>query len=201
MSRTANRMTAGELADQLRADPAAVVQRARRDSESAARTAVYRAEQAEMLAELRKVGIDIQLVSDLVNTSTNYGQAIPILVKHLPRPYSEATREGIARALAVPEARAWWSILLDEYRSAPATRGRASVKEGLAAALAATASDEVIGDLVAVATDPSQGETRVLLLSALRRSKEVEAKRALRELATDPVCAGEIASWKRRRGT
>jgi hypothetical protein len=71
-------------------------------------------------------------------------------------------------------------------------------KSGLAVALAATATEDVMDRLIDLAKDRSHGSSRLLLLKALRRSKSTVAKRAIEELASDPDLAKEIASWKRK---
>ena len=148
-------------------------------------------------------------VWDLVNTSANYAEAIPVLLRHLLLPYSDRTREGIARALAVPTARTAWPTLVEEYRKAPMGMGprapgeaeelRLGAKDGLACALAATATEDVMPELVALAKDPSHGPSRCLFLSALKRSKSDMARAALKELASDPDLKKEIASWRHDR--
>lgn len=167
----------------------------------AARASRVRAEQAPLLSELRDLGLSINALSDLINTSERYPRAVPVLLKHLLMPYSDVTRQTLARALAVPEARYAWPTLLGEYRKAQVGKGddgiRLGAKDGLAVALAAIATDDVIGDVIALAKDMGNGESRGLLLSALRRSKTAAAKEALAELATDPELAKEIASWRR----
>jgi len=189
-------MTAAEHQKLLDADPVFVARQQESNRLITERIAQLKAEQRVLLEELHAIGLNIQLVSDLVNTSTKYEQAIPILLKHLKLPYSSATREAIARALAVPEARFAWRTLADEYCKSPVMENLSSVKDGLAAALAATATDAVIGDLINIAKDRSHGTTRVILLRALKKSKSPKAKQALEELASDPALAKEIASWK-----
>lgn len=63
------------------------------------------AEQELLLADLRRAGHSIKSVWDFVNTAESYPNAIPVLMNHLMRPYRDKTREGIARALSVREAR------------------------------------------------------------------------------------------------
>jgi hypothetical protein len=95
-----------------------------------------------------------------------------------------------------------WGILANEYRKEPHLplgEGQGRAKQGLAAAVAATATDDVIEELIMLAKDPAHGDSRVILLDALKKSKSVAAKRALTELAIDPVTAKEIASWKKSR--
>jgi hypothetical protein len=54
-------------------------------------------------------------------------------------------------------------------------------------------------ELVALAKDRAQGDSRLLLLRGLRKSKSQIARRALEELASDPALSKEIASWQRAR--
>jgi hypothetical protein len=103
-------------------------------------------------------------------------------------------REGIARALAVPEAKSAWKVLLRLYREEQ--DGRA--KDGLAVAIAAVASDDVIGEVVALARDPRLGSSRLLLLRALERSADPRAGDALKELVADLELKREVEAILRR---
>ncbi len=165
----------------------------------AERSEYLRAEEEPILADLRAVGLEVKSVWDLVNRSSPYPGAIPILLKHLIRLYSDRTREGIARALAVPDAKDAWPLLATEYRKAPVGEEngiRLGAKSGLAAALSAT--DDVIAQLASLAKDRSNGDSRLLLLRGLRKSKTAVARDALQELADDPALQKEIASWGKR---
>lgn len=193
---------------QLQSDPQFVSRREAQEREWAERSARLRAEEEPILADLRGAGWDVESVWDLVNTSIGYPEAIPILLKHLLLPYSDRTREGVARALAIPEAKYAWQTLVAEYRKAPMGIGiiapsdtkefSLGAKDGLACALSATVTRETVEELVRLAKDRSHGSSRLLLLRALRRSESPAAKQALTELASDPDLAKEIASWKRR---
>ena len=156
-----------------------------------------RDEQAPLLADLRAAGFDVKSVWDFVNTSDSYPAAIPVLLKHLTHLYSGPIREGIGRALAVREARSAWPMLADLYRKepTPSQPGRC-LKDGLAVALSETVTDATMDELIALAKDRSHGESRLLLLSALKGSKLPIAKTAIAELADDPDLAKEIASWR-----
>lgn len=57
-------------------------------------------------------------VWDLVNSAQPYEHLLPVLAEHVTRPYHKRTREGIARALAVREAKGTGipRTLLDELR-------------------------------------------------------------------------------------
>ena len=183
----------------------------RKDRERAERLVRTQAEQVPIVKELAEVGIEIGSLSDLIMRKTSYTAAIPVLMKHLVQPYSDITRETIARSLAVPEpeVRKAWPILVQEYRKAPIGLGIVApgdtkeyplhAKDGLAVALSATVTDETIEELIALAKDPSLGGGRVLLLAGIRKSRSPAAKHAIEELASDPALAKEIASSSKGR--
>lgn len=159
-----------------------------------------RQEEEPIVRDLHAVGYDVASVWDLVNTSARYAKAVPVLLKHLRLPYSEATREGIARALAVdePAVQSAYVELVEQYRDAPFGAGRGRAKGGLACALAAAATETTLPHLAALVLDRQQGPSRVLLLSALRKSKSALAKQTLRTAESDPELRKEIASWRRK---
>jgi len=61
---------------------------------------------------------DNRSVWDLVNTAEPYPQLLDTLAEHVKRPYLKRIREGIARALAVREARDTYipRVLMDELK-------------------------------------------------------------------------------------
>jgi hypothetical protein len=191
---TKKKLTAAELMAKLNADPEFVAKRAREEEERLKREAEYRRAEAPLVDELRAAGYQVQSAWDLVNTPGSYPKAVPILLAHLPRPYPAAVREGIARALAVREASCGWEVLTRLYRDEHEVRA----KDGLAVAIAAAANDELICDVIALAQDPSQGPSRLLLLGALERSADPRARAALMDLGTDPDLAKEIQAILRR---
>lgn len=189
-------MTAEEWFAIRAADPAYQKMRAEKDAALAEKERIFEDDAAPLSEDLKLVGWDVKTAWDLVNTATPYPSAIPVLLRHLNKPYLDRNREGIARALAVPDAAYAWPILKAEYLSAPAGSG---AKSGLAVALSATANDEVIEELATLAKDRANGDSRLLLLDGLRRSRSPIARDALKELANDPALAKEIASWGKAR--
>jgi len=181
----------------LEADPDWVAKRAEEESVRQQREAEYRRAEEPLVAELRGAGYAVESAWDLVNTSTPYPEALPILLSHLQRPYPGAVREGIARALAVRPARFGWDVLTRLFRQETEER----VKDGLAVAIAATADEEVIDEVIALARDRQHGSSRLLLLRALERSKSPRARAALMELGTDPELEKEIQVNLRRLKT
>ena len=201
---TRKRITAGELMAKLNADPQFVAAREREDAERQQRKASHRIAEAPLVEELRAAGFDVESAWDLVNTPGSYPTAVPILLAHLPRPYPPPVREGIARALAVPETKAaGWTLVTRMFQEEPAERA----KDGLAVAISASADDDVIDDVIALARDRRNGPSRLLLLRALERSTVPRAR------ATPPnspsasaptptsACstpAGSVAPWSCR---
>lgn len=129
------------------------------------------------------MGFAVDSVSDLVNTEKPYPEALPLLVEHLRRPYPDRNREWIARALAVPDAKFAWEPLLTMYRQEPAGT---DAKDGLAVALSAMADRDDIEELIALTQEPRHGESRILFLASLKRSRDQKARQALEQAVRDP---------------
>jgi hypothetical protein len=185
---TGGKVTAAELMAKLNADPKYVAARQREEEERQKRAEEWRRAEAPLVDELKAAGFAVESAWDLVNTPGSYPAAVPILLEHLPRQYPAAVREGIARALAVPEAKVGWDLLLRLYRD----EREARAKDGLAVAIAAAADDGLIDDVIVLARDAQHGASRLLLLSALERSANARARAALMELGTDPDLKKEV---------
>lgn len=172
--------TAAELMAELQADRGFTAERDHRAAELERREAAWREAETPLVGELGAAGVAVTSVWDLVNTAAPYPAAVPILLDHLERPYPDRVREGIARALAVPEATSGAAALVALYRREPA---ETDAKQGLAVALAQTASED---ELAALAAAPEHGTSRMLLLGGLRRSREaLEALTRDREIGAE----------------
>jgi hypothetical protein len=107
-------ITAGELLEQLAHDEDYQRRMAALEAELAPLYAAVRADEAELVEEIRQLGFDIESVWDLVNNKAHpvlqprftgpYPEAYPILVAHLARPHHQRIREGIIRALTERDA-------------------------------------------------------------------------------------------------
>jgi hypothetical protein len=188
MAEKRKKVSAQELAAQLAADPAHQARFRQQEEERLRWEAELTVAEAPLVAELAAQGLTVNSVWDLVNSAKPYPGAIPILLRHLSRSYPDRIREGIARALAVPDARQAWPALIAAFRAEP----QSGTKQGLAAALAAITGDDVLDELVALLRDPKHGESRVLLVNPLGRSRDPRARRALMELGADPVLAKQV---------
>jgi HEAT repeat protein len=152
--------------------------------------------QVPLVEALRTAGYELKSVWDLVSVKTPYPQALPILLDHLTRPYPGRIREGIARALAVPEAKFAWDRLVKLYKE----EQEKDAKDGLAVAVAAiaVAHKELVEQIIPLARDTKLGSSRLLLLVALERSPDPRARATLMELGTDPDLKKEIQVILRR---
>lgn len=193
-----NRKTAAQLMAELESDPEWVASRDRKAELRARRAAEFREAEAPLMEALRSSGFELESVWDLVNTSQPYPRALPILLDHLDRPYPDRIREGIARALAVPDAGFAWSTLRRLYAAEPPGT---DAKDGLAVALAETATDDRVQEIVELLADAEHGESRLLLLQALERLGSSTAEHALLELEADPALGREALAVRQRRSS
>ncbi len=173
-----------------------VERRRQQDEERQKRAAEWRRAEAPLVDELRAAGYAVNSAWDLVNTSTPYRSALPILLAHLPRAYPAPVREGIARALAVRDTKreGGWALLTRLFREETEKRA----KDGLAVAISAAADDEVIAEVISLARETQHGSSRVLLLRALERSTAPQARAALLDLGADPGLAKEVQAIFKR---
>lgn len=157
-----------------------------------------RAEQSDLMNELANHGIFYPSLGSMLNSSGPYKAAIPILFEHFKRDYSLPTRESIARCLAVPDAHYLLPQFVPMYRAEPnlLEGKRNPIKDGLAVAIAGSSGKDDIALLAELVQDRSLGDSRLLLLRRLRRSKNALAKQAILSVATDPDLEKEISSWK-----
>jgi len=182
--------TAEEFLRELAADPQFVRRQEEREAERRQLERQLRDAEAPLLRDLADVGVDVESAWDLVNTSTPYPDALPVLLDHLGRDYPDPVREGIARALAVRGDAAFaWATLLRLYRQEPAGT---DAKDGLAVALAAVATGRELNELIELAADARHGESRILVIGGISRLRSAEARQALDRLADDPVVGTEV---------
>lgn len=105
--------------------------REERERRWAEQLAILRKSEEPLVAELTAAGWPPNIkpsseggphsVWNLVNTTEPYPHFLPILAKHLSRPYHKRVREAIVRALAVNEAKGTDipHLLMDELKRKP----------------------------------------------------------------------------------
>jgi hypothetical protein len=189
-------ITAGELLEQLAADPEYQARMAKKQAEFDKRDAELERAEQPLLKALAAIGINVTTVYDLVNTRLAYQEALPVLLEHLQRPYPVEIREGIARALAVRGARFAWHRLRELYAEEEDPR----MRDVLALAVGNSADQTVLDQVISLARDPQHGNSRLMLLFALKRFKrDPRAWHAIQDLATDPTFAYEIGRYLKGR--
>lgn len=177
-------MTSEQLLNLLNSDPNWVDMM--KDKEKKIHEAGERITIAEssLVSDLNKTGLNVNSVWDLVNSKRiDYAPAVPILMKYLRQENYTEIRDGIARALAIPAANAFWDELVNLYR----TEKNSRVRQGLAVAVANAASEKNLKEIMALCVDEDMGETRVILMGAFARFPSDFSFRAVSELKEIPI--------------
>jgi hypothetical protein len=188
-------MTAAELMASLHGDES--YQRRTQEAEAARQARAEELRQAEkaIVADLRSAGIEVQSVWDLVNSSAPYPDALGVLLRHLERGgYPDRVMESLGRAMAVGPAAFAWEILRRLYLRAHGP----GEKEGLAVALAASATADHLDGLIALLHEGT-GDTRIHLLRAIKRVGGSRGRDLLESLRSDPTFGREAQALLKAR--
>lgn len=176
--KTKTKITAAELMERLQKDKEYTGIMKEKEEKLKEFQELLNKDEQPIIKDIEKVGIKINSVWDFVNTSEPYPVAIPLLIKHLKKNYHQRTKAGIARALAVPEAReSAWEVLLDEYDKAtsdeeiedPKKRG---YKDGLAAAISFLADKSRMDIIFELVRNKRHGKSRVFFVENLFKLRE-----------------------------
>ncbi len=181
-------ITAAELMAQLAQDKDYLARTAAAEAEREVRAQELRRAEQPIVADLRAAGVEVTSVWDLVNTAEPYPAALPVLLDHLQRGgYPDRVMESLATALAVGPAAFAWPTLRELYMNAT---GRGEV-EGLAVALAASATPDHLDGLIDLLHEESRGDTRVHFLRAIKRVGGQRGRDILTQLRSDPLFGPE----------
>jgi HEAT repeat protein len=138
---------------------------------------------------LSKVGLKVNSVYDLVNSSDNYPEAIPILVDMLHKVNSDIIKEGVARALTIRNAgKEVAKALIKEFRSYKASTKREEyTKWAIANAILVVADNSFFEDIVNFIKNKEYGSGMVggMLVKAIAKMKNPRKKEILLELLMD----------------
>jgi len=135
-----------------------------------------RKEQAQLLAELSDVGIRAESVWDLVNTADKYPAAIPVLLRHVVLPYNKRIKEGIIRALTVNYAGPEVFRELIRQFCEQTDNSPNSLKWVLGNAISEVATPADAETVIALAMDPSHGDSRDSITQRLPRVVKNKAR-------------------------
>lgn len=143
--------------------------------------------------ELAEVGIQAD-VWDLVNTSESYPDALPILVRHLSRPYHHRNKEGIVRALAVKEAKGIANkAVMKEYHRLPKENPEIDPDEqwifhyrwAFGNTMCVIVTEDDLDELIEIVMDESNGASRDGFVEALGKLKSPKVVDVMKQLVND----------------
>ncbi len=141
-------------------------------------------ETKSLLDELNRLGLNITSVWDLVNTKDKYPNAIPVLLAHLIKDYSEKNKEGIIRALAVKEAIGKASTaLIAEYNRIP--KDKMLLRWAIGNTIYTTITENDVESILPVVQDKTNGMSRQMFVAALGKVKSEKSENILINLLDD----------------
>jgi HEAT repeats len=145
----------------------------------------------DLRAELRSLGYPRDSLEGFVTNRLDVCEAVPVLLRYLPKIDDEAVKEQIVRGLTTPETKQVRpeavAVLIDEFR----TSDDHYLRWAIANALAEMADEDDFDEVASLARDQRYGKSREMLALALGRMKmEPRAVDVLLELLDDDVMAG-----------
>jgi hypothetical protein len=199
-NRGQSKITAAELialkAERLHTDPAYRAETEAVEAERHERVQELRRAEQPIVGDLRAAGVAVQSVWDLINTAEPYPDALPILLNHLQRGgYPDRVMESLGRALAVKPAAPAWETFRELYLKAEGP----GEKEGLAVALAASATADHLDALIDLLNETSRGSTRIHFLRPIKRIGGQRGLQVLQSLEDDPFYGKEARALLKRQ--
>jgi hypothetical protein len=196
---TRKQQTAAELMAELSRNPTFVASKKRREDEEMRVSATLKEEEKTLVSDLKTLGVLVNSVWDLVNTSDQYPVAIPMLTRHLSMPYSQRTKEGIARALTVPYGGSETLRAVVKEFNRQNANSETSLKWVLGNAIGTIATPADADMLIQLVMDRSNGKSRAMIVLALPRVVRDRARLrdVLRELERD----GDVSAFAKRART
>jgi hypothetical protein len=184
-------ITATELMAKLQNDPEYQRETQAAEAERQVRVREVRRAEQPIVADLRKAGVQVDSVWDLVNTAEPYPAALPILIQHLERDgYPDRVMEGLGRALAVKPAVVFWDRLRALFLG---SRNRGE-EDGTAVALAACATEAQLDDLLSFLSVEERGESRIYFIGPILRVGGHRGREIVGALRSDPLFGKEATA-------
>jgi hypothetical protein len=115
--------------------------------------------------DLRSVGVEVESLWLLYEQPEAYPVAIPVLLAHLERDYTERTLEDIGHALPFKPATTWW----EDFKGLYLRTKSDAVRDRLGAAMSQCAVRQHYGDLLRFIGDSSLGPSRIYFLRPINR--------------------------------
>lgn len=187
--------TAAEVLARLAQDPEFVSRQKEREAVRLQRAAVLKSASKPLMDDLMHVGIERDSVWSGFGSAEERIRALPILRRHLEFNYPVETLEGIARALAIPQAAPYLNDLITMFRTGPPVPF--NLRYALGLVIAATTTSKNLAETIELIKDKTLGQSRISLLRTIRKlRKRQEIKDLIAQLMRDPDLSIELASWK-----
>lgn len=146
-------------------------------------------EEQPILAELRELGLEVELIQDVYHQRVDYKRAIPLLVSWIPRVHDATVKEMLVRAVGDPAARGIAGpILVEAFEVADGEWH--GLRWTIGNAIEAVADPSLLDDMIRLARDKEHGRAREMIVMGLGRIRRPEAVRALIGLLDDPEVDG-----------
>jgi HEAT repeat protein len=137
-----------------------------------------------LIDELADLDIKINSIWDLVNTKSKYPKAIPVLMKYLPLVNYVRNKEGIVRALTVPEAKGLVvPLLVKEYLQLPIDKE--NLRWVIGNAVSATITESEVANIFPIVLNKENGLSRQMFVTAMGKIKTDNVKSVLLQLSND----------------
>lgn len=142
----------------------------------------------ELQNRLKKAGIEVDSIWDLVNTKNPYPEAIPVLVNVLEEGVEDInTKEGVIRALTVREIKNYKdrvsSMLIKEYNCLP--KDKLGIKWAIGNIMEITITQNHEDEIIKIVKDKKNGISRQMFVLALGKLKSKKVEDTLIELISD----------------
>ena len=148
-------------------------------------------ETIELVNELNLIGLNINSIWDLVNTKKSYPDAIPILIEHLSKDYSDRNKEGIIRALAVKEAKGKVvSILIELYNKIP--KEKQLLRWAIGNTICTVITKGEVESIIPIVQDETNGASRQMFVLALGKFKNDKIINILKEHSKESDIALQV---------
>jgi len=187
-------ITAADLIAEQNSDPAWIAAREETERHQAARRAALDLEQQPILEDLRTVDVYLDNLWSQTTTERITLAALPVLLAHLRRPYSNITLDGMARALQTRVALAIWRDLVELYRESDELKDI----QGLAATLSEIATRRQLPDVLTLLRDKDL-PYRQLFFRTLTRLRVPDRWEIITQCVDDPDLVEEARHLLRQR--
>lgn len=187
---------------ELERDPEFLARQRQQEEDRRRSVESYRTAARDVLADLAATGFKVEAIGDLRRHGTPYREAIPVLMRWLPRMQEAAVKEDIVRTLSVPWAADAAPLLIAEFERAEDATGT-GLRWAIGNALEVLANDDIADDLIRLATERRYGRAREMLVVGLGKLKDPRVTDVLLKLLADDEVVGHavIALGKLRAKT